>query len=94
MDQFALIAAFPAPEYSANRIVRLGLASSGALRQTSVIALGRVDFSASRAKDEHSMILSVDIIWRAAVTDARVVWTVQHAIVGGLDTPGMGVPRN
>lgn len=40
------------------------------------------------------MILSVDIIWRAAVTDARVVWTVQHAIVGGLDTPGMSVPRN
>lgn len=40
------------------------------------------------------MALSVDIIWSAAVTDAPVVWTVQHAIVGGLDTPGMGVPRN
>jgi len=40
------------------------------------------------------MILSADILWSAAVTDAHVVWTVQHAIVGGLDMPGMGVPRN
>jgi hypothetical protein len=59
-----------------------------------MIAQSRVDFPASRAKDENSMILSADILWSAAVTDAHVVWTVQHAIVGGLDMPGMGVPRN